>query len=366
MSHDETSSPEEDLRVADFDYDLPGELIAQRPIDRRDASRLLVLDRGTGAVTHATFADIGSFLRRGDLLVANNSRVIPARLHGRRASTDGQVELLLLRNLGNGTWQALGRPARRMRAGETLVLEAADGATTEQLEVVGNDGDGLIRLRLPGSVERQLDRFGEIPLPPYIHDRLEDRERYQTTYARVTGSAAAPTAGLHFTDELRQALRDQGVGWAEVTLHVGLDTFRPMQGDHVREHRIHTEWCTVDDETAHRIAETRRRGGRVVAVGTTSARVLESLGASWDDDRPQGMTGDTSIFIVPGHRWTLVDGLITNFHLPKSTLMLLVSALAGRENILSAYTAAIEERYRFFSFGDAMLIIDQPPADASR
>ena len=219
------------------------------------------------------------------------------------------------------------------------------------------DGDGLLRVALPATAAQHLAAYGEMPLPPYIHERLDDRDRYQTTYARVNGSAAAPTAGLHFTDALRTDLADHGIGWAEVTLHVGLDTFRPMQDDRVSEHRIHTEWCSVDDATAARIHETRRAGGRIVAVGTTSARVLETLGKAWDERDPHGITTDTDIFIVPGYRWRLVDGLVTNFHLPKSTLMLLVSALAGREQILNAYTAAINERYRFFSFGDAMLII---------
>lgn len=347
----------DELLASDFDFELPEELIAQRPLDERDASRLLVLDRATGAIQHDAIRDLSRFLRAGDLLVANNSRVLPARLRGVRAATGGRVELLLLRSLGDGTWRVLGRPAKRLRPDERIVLEGSSGARSEAVVVVANEGDGVLRVLLPRAAAEHLDAFGEMPLPPYIHERLNDRERYQTTYARVAGSAAAPTAGLHFTESLRADLADHGIGWAEVTLHVGLDTFRPMQDDRVGQHRIHTEWCTVDDDAAARIHTTRRAGGRVVAVGTTSARVLETLGRTWDERDPHGITVDTDIFIVPGHRWRLVDGLITNFHLPKSTLMLLVSALAGREQILNAYTAAINARYRFFSFGDAMLII---------
>ena len=346
----------EELLASDFDFELPEELIAQRPLQERDASRLLVLDRATGAIRHGAIRDLSHFLSAGDLLVANNSRVLPARLRGVRAATGGRVELLLLRSLGDGTWRVLGRPAKRLRPDERIVLEGRSGQGSEAV-IVANEGDGLLRVLLAPTAAERLGAFGEVPLPPYIRERLDDRERYQTTYARVTGSAAAPTAGLHFTDGLRADLADHGIGWTEVTLHVGLDTFRPMQDDRVSEHHIHTEWCTVDDDVAARIHATRAAGGRIVAVGTTSARVLETLGRTWDERDPRGITLDTDIFIVPGHRWRLVDGLITNFHLPKSTLMLLVSALAGREQILNAYTAAINERYRFFSFGDAMLII---------
>ena len=345
------------LLAADFDFVLPPELIAQSPIEPRDASRLLTLDRQSGALDHRMIRDLPDLLRPGDLLVANNSRVLPARIHGLRSRTGGRVELLLLRNLGDDRWRSLARPARKLRSGEEIDLLARDGtATGASVVVERSEGDGQVVIRIPEDVADHLERYGEMPLPPYVREPLRQQERYQTTYASVTGSAAAPTAGLHITDELRQRLSGRGVGWAEVTLHVGLDTFRPMQTERVEDHRIHTEWCTVSDETAESIASTRALGGRVIAVGTTSARVLETLGRDWDDARPGGISTDSDIFIVPGHRWTLVDGLLTNFHLPKSTLMLLVSALGGRDHILAAYTAAINARYRFFSFGDAMLI----------
>ncbi len=349
----------DELLASDFDFDLPSELIAQHPIEPRDASRLLQLSRADGSVAHRSMRDLPDLLRPGDLLVANNSRVLPARLFGHRAATGGKVELLLLRNLGGDEWRALARPARKLGPGEQITLtgERAGNQSTATVTVVRGEGDGRVVIRLPRPVADQLERFGEMPLPPYIHERLDDRERYQTTYASVAGSAAAPTAGLHFTPDLRERLLAHGVGWAEVTLHVGLDTFRPIQSERVSEHRIHTEWCHVPEATAGRIAETREQGGRIIAVGTTAARVLETLGRGWDDALPVGITTDTEIFIVPGHRWRLVDGLLTNFHLPKSTLMLLVSALGGREAVLAAYTAAIKQRYRFFSFGDAMLIV---------
>ncbi len=347
-----------DLLASDFDFDLPEELIAQTPIEPRDASRLLQLDRRTGAIDHRMIRDLPDLLRPGDLLVANNSRVLPARLHGVRGQTGGRVELLLLRNLGDQHWRALARPARRLRPGEQIEILAVDGTLSGvTIRVEAGEGDGQVIVRIPANVAENLERYGEMPLPPYIRERLERPDRYQTTYASVTGSAAAPTAGLHITDELRSSLARRGVGWAEVTLHVGVDTFRPIQVERVLEHPIHTEWCTVSDTTAQRIADTRAAGGRVIAVGTTAARVLETLGRQWDDRQPSGLTMDTDIFIVPGHRWALVDGLLTNFHLPKSTLMLLVSALGGRDHILAAYTAAINARYRFFSFGDAMLIV---------
>jgi S-adenosylmethionine:tRNA ribosyltransferase-isomerase len=346
------------LLASDFDFTLPDELIAQVPVEPRDASRLLRLHRQTGAVEHWMIRDLPALLRPGDLLVANNSRVLPARLRGLRPETGGAVELLLLRNLGDDRWRCLGRPARKLRPGTRIELLDADGRASGLVVVVErHEGDGELIIQIPADVASSLERFGEMPLPPYIHRQLEEQGRYQTTYASVDGSAAAPTAGLHFTDALRAQITERGVGWAEVTLHVGLDTFRPMQTERVLDHPIHTEWCTVSDDTARVIARTRANGGRVIAVGTTAARVLETLGRSWDQCQPAGISVDTSIFIVPGHQWILVDGLLTNFHLPKSTLMLLVSALGGRERILAAYTAAIGERYRFFSFGDAMLII---------
>ncbi|HEV2527935.1 MAG TPA: tRNA preQ1(34) S-adenosylmethionine ribosyltransferase-isomerase QueA [Thermomicrobiales bacterium] len=347
----------DDLLASDFDFDLPPELIAQHPIEPRDASRLLVLKRDSELIEHRGITDLPGLLQPGDLLVANNSRVLPARLHGTRAATGGRVELLLLRNLGGEEWRALARPARKLGPGEEIRLVDDDGVAEALVTVVRGEGDGQVVVRVPSDVAARLEQYGEMPLPPYIRERLSDQERYQTTYASVRGSAAAPTAGLHFTPALRDRLQQRGIGWAELTLHVGLDTFRPMQSELVREHQIHTEWCHVPEETAASIAATRRQGGRVIAIGTTAARVLETLGQQWDDSAPRGMTTDTGIFIVPGHDWRLVDGLLTNFHLPKSTLMLLVSALGGREAVLAAYTAAIKQRYRFFSFGDAMLIV---------
>ena len=347
-----------ELLASDFDFDLPAERIAQTPIEPRDASRLLRMDRSSGAIDHAMIRDLPEILQAGDLLVANNSRVLPARLRGVRSETGGQVELLLLRNLGDHRWRTLARPARKLHPGERIeILDAEGNRSGEGILVEAGEGDGQLIVAIPPDVASRLERYGEMPLPPYIRERLEQQERYQTTYSSVDGSAAAPTAGLHFTDDLRARLSARGIGWAEVTLHVGLDTFRPMQTERISEHRIHTEWCTVSDATAQRIAETRRNGGRVIAIGTTAARVLETLGRHWNSDRPAGLTVDTDIFIVPGHQWVLVDGLLTNFHLPKSTLMLLVSALGGRDHILAAYTAAINARYRFFSFGDAMLIV---------
>lgn len=344
------------LRTSDFDYDLPQELIAQTPLDRRDRSRLLVLDRSTGACTHAVFARLADFLAAGDLLVANNSRVIPARLYGQREATGGRVELLLLRQEGDG-WSALARPARKLRPGARLVFPArAAGAGDAIAVVTAQRGDGEITVRFEAGADAHLADYGVAPLPPYIRERLEDEERYQTVYASRAGSAAAPTAGLHFTQAMVTQLQTLGIGWAEVTLHVGLDTFRPIAVEDVREHHIHQEWCEVSQSAADEIAACRRRGNRVVAVGTTACRTLETLGRVWDDDEPRGFAGLTDEFIVPGHDWKIVDALLTNFHLPRSTLLMLVSALAGREAILTAYAEAVERHYRFFSFGDAMLI----------
>ncbi len=346
------------LRVADFDYELPPQLIAQTPLPDRDRARLLVLDRATGAIEHSWVYELPRWLRPGDLLVANNSRVIPARLHARKAQTGGKVEILLLQAKNEGTWSALARPARRLHPGDLLVLEPRNPAAPEaRVEVLTRREDGLIDVRFLDRVDYRLEEYGETPLPPYIRSELSDAERYQTVYARVPGSAAAPTAGLHITERLRQALLSAGVGWAEVTLHIGLDTFRPITVERVAEHRIHTEWCQVSDETALQIATTRAHGGRVVAIGTTSARTLETLGQHWNQDDPRGFAGPTDIFITPGYQWRLVDALLTNFHLPRSTLLMMVSAFAGKDRILAAYEEAIKQRYRFYSFGDAMLIV---------
>ena len=346
-----------ELNIADFDFDLPDELIAQEPLPQREASRLLVLDRRTGAIKHSSFKNLGDWLSPGDLLVANNSRVIPARLRGSKKATGGVVEILLLRRNGD-VWSALGRPAKRLKAGDILEFPArSSGVAPATATVEENRGAGELRVRFHDREDERLDAYGEPPLPPYIRRQLADNERYQTVYGSVAGSAAAPTAGLHFTDALIDELRERGLGWAEVTLHVGLDTFRPVSEANILEHRIHREWCEVPDTTAEAIAACRAAGARIVAVGTTAARTLETLGRDWQDSDPRGFAGFTDTFIVPGHQWKLVDALLTNFHLPRSTLLLLVSALAGRESILRAYAEAANRGYRFFSFGDAMMIL---------
>jgi len=345
------------LQTADFDYQLPSELIAQTPLPRRDESRLLVLDRGSGTIHHSTFKSLANWLEAGDLFVANNSRVIPARLHGFRVGTGGAVEILLLRRSQDGKWRALARPAKRLKRGERVEF-APRSATTEPLSAVVEDnlGGGELLLRFSEQADERFDAYGELPIPPYIRTVPEDPTRYQTVYAAVPGSAAAPTAGMHFTPDLIRDLRQRGFGWAEVTLHVGLDTFRPVTSESIDDHHIHQEWCEVPVAAAEAIAACRRRGSRIIAVGTTVARTLETLGENWRGDDPDGFSGFTRTFIVPGHRWKLVDVLLTNFHLPRSTLLMLVSALAGREAIMEAYAEAIRHRYRFYSFGDAMLI----------
>lgn len=342
-----------------FDYDLPPELIAQRPADPRDASRLLVLDRETGRVEHAVFREIGRWLRPGDLLVVNRSRVVPARLTARRRPGGGAAEILLLRRLSPGTWEALVRPGRRLTPGTAVDL---GGGIVGQIVERTAAGGRVIRFSGPRGAQDDIDEavlaLGRLPLPPYIHGYDGDPERYQTVYGDQPGSAAAPTAGLHFTPGLLSSLQAGGGALATVTLHVGLDTFRPVKSHDLRAHEIHRETCTVPADTARAIAETRARGGRVVAVGTTTVRSLET--AAWATAPGEAVTawsGETSLFIVPGYRFRSVDAMVTNFHLPRSTLLALVSAFAGRERILAAYEAAIRERYRFFSFGDAMLIL---------
>ena len=348
-------------RVDDFDYSLPGELIAQTPLADRTASRLMLVRAGAREFPSSTVADIGAWLRPGDLLVANNSRVIPARLFARRLPSGGRVELLLLRRDGPGLWTALARPARRLSQGDRLEIPALDGEGDPAAVVITGKGDGgLVGLSLPD--DDRLDVYGVTPLPPYIAGRLDDPGRYQTVYASADGSAAAPTAGLHFTRELIASLEGRGVGWAEVTLHVGLDTFRPVSVERAADHVMHREWCEVSDATARRIADTRRTKGRVIAVGTTAGRTLETLGQVWDEENPRGLVAETGIFITPGYRWRLVDGMVTNFHLPKSTLMMMVSAFAGVETIRAAYATAIAGGYRFFSFGDAMLMVREDAA----
>ncbi|HEX2283041.1 MAG TPA: tRNA preQ1(34) S-adenosylmethionine ribosyltransferase-isomerase QueA [Thermomicrobiales bacterium] len=347
----------EALQTADFDYQLPHELIAQKPLARRDDSRLLVLDRGTGVIHHSKFRRLGDWIAPGDLFVANNSKVIPARLRAVRLGTGGKIEILLLRRREDGTWTALAKPAKRLKPGDEIEIAPRSASVRAATAVVlDNLGHGELVLQLGEQVDEQLDAYGELPIPPYIESSPRDPTRYQTVYAAVPGSAAAPTAGMHFTPDLIADLRSRGFEWAEVTLHVGLDTFRPVTEDCVADHPIHEEWCEVPLSTAQAIAACRRRGSRVVAVGTTVARTLETLGDDWQDDAPATFSGFTRTFILPGHQWKLVDALLTNFHLPRSTLLMLVSALAGKEAIMEAYAEAVRNRYRFYSFGDAMLI----------
>lgn len=359
------------LKISDFDYELPAELIAQTPIEPRDASRLMVIERHSGAIEHRHFRDIGDYLRPGDLLIANQSRVIPARLLGHRAGTGGRVEVLLLSertDLGRDTWEALVRPGRRLREGDRIIFgDTADSQLIGEIIKRTESGGRILHLFVPDApttsnpydalaVRNLIDKLGKIPLPPYIHETLQNPERYQTVYARISGSAAAPTAGLHFTPELLERLQQQGVRVGFVTLHVGLDTFRPVEVEYVSEHKMHSEEIMLDEPTAALINETRASGGRVVAVGTTSVRVLESV-ASFYKGQIKPYHGRTSLFITPGTPYQIVDAMITNFHLPRSTLLLLVSAFMGKELMERAYQEAIRERYRFFSFGDAMLIL---------
>jgi S-adenosylmethionine:tRNA ribosyltransferase-isomerase len=345
------------MRTADFDYELPPELIAQHPPERRDAARMLVLDRYSGDVTHSTVRSLPQYMEPGDLLVLNDTRVIPARLIGRRAD-GGAAEVLLLRPLDGDRhrWEALIRPGRRLEPGARVQVDSS--ALVVAIEA-RNDETATVHLNGVADPLAEVRRIGQMPTPPYIKERLDDRERYQTVYAREEGSAAAPTAGLHFTPDLLTAVRERGVGIAFVTLHVGLDTFRPVRVDDPAEHRIHREWYRVDEPCAGAVNETRRQGKRVVAVGTTSVRVLESAASDGGVAAGEGWTG---LFITPGYRFKAVDAMLTNFHLPKSTLLMLVSAFAGRERILAAYEEAIKERYRFYSFGDCMLISSPHPA----
>lgn len=341
------------LKKSDFYFELPEELIAQDPLEDRSSSRLLVLDRDTGAVSHHVFREIEQFLMPGDCLVLNDTKVMPARLYGERADTGGRVEVLLLKRKGNDIWETLVRPGRKCRPGVRLTF-GGGLLQAEVLEMV-EEGNRLLRFSYEGIFEEILDRLGEMPLPPYITHKLSDKNRYQTVYARYEGSAAAPTAGLHFTAELLDSIAKKGVHVVFVTLHVGLGTFRPVKEENVLEHHMHSEVYNVPEETAERINRTKETGGRVICVGTTACRTLES--AADESGRVQACSGDTDIFIYPGYRFKVLDALITNFHLPESTLVMLVSALAGRENVLNAYAEAVREKYRFFSFGDAMLVI---------
>ncbi len=340
------------MNVSDFYYDLPKELIAQDPLGDRAASRLLVLGKKDGSIRHETFRDVTGHLRAGDCLVINNTRVIPARLFGQREDTGGAVELLLLKRRSTDVWETLVKPGKKARTGARLCF--GGGLLTGEIVEVLPDGNRLIQFSYEGIFEELLDRLGQMPLPPYITHTLADQTRYQTVYAKHDGSAAAPTAGLHFTPALLDEIRGMGVKIAEVTLHVGLGTFRPVKVEQVSDHHMHTEYYEVSAEAASLINETKQAGGRVIAVGTTSCRTLES--AADADGFLTEKNGWTDIFIYPGYRFRAIDALITNFHLPESTLVMLVSALAGREHVMHAYEEAIRERYRFFSFGDAMLI----------
>lgn len=343
-----------ELKKSDFYFDLPQELIAQDPLEDRSASRLLVLNRETGAIEHHIFKEITDYLRPGDCLVLNNTKVIPARLLGVKEDTGAAIEVLLLKRRENDIWETLVKPGKKARPGAKIVF--GDGCLRAEVLDVVEEGNRLIRFDYEGIFEEVLDRLGEMPLPPYITHKLQDKNRYQTVYAKYEGSAAAPTAGLHFTEELLSQIGEMGVNIAYVTLHVGLGTFRPVKADNLSEHHMHSEHYQVTQETADLINRTKESGGRVICVGTTSCRTVES--AADENGRVQPGCGDTEIFIYPGYRFKVLDCLITNFHLPESTLVMLVSALAGREQVLAAYQEAVEERYRFFSFGDAMLITD--------
>ena len=340
------------MKKSDFYFDLPAELIAQTPIERRDASRLLVLDKDSGAWEHRHFFDLPEYLRPGDCLILNNSRVLPARLLGQRLPGGGACEVLLLIDRGDKTWECLVRPGKHLREGASLSF--GGGELLAAVTSVLDGGNRLVRFNYEGVFLEVLDRLGKMPLPPYIREELQDRERYQTVYSKVVGSAAAPTAGLHFTEALLQKVQNMGVKVGYVTLHVGLGTFRPVKEDNITDHMMHSEYCVIPQETADLINETKRNGGRIICVGTTSCRTLETWAA--EDGTMMANAGWTNIFIYPGYKFKVIDALITNFHLPESTLIMLVSALAGRRNVLNAYKEAVRERYRFFSFGDAMFI----------
>lgn len=337
------------LKTSDYYFDLPQELIAQDPLKDRASSRLLVMDKSTGEVQHRIFSDIKEYLRPGDTLVLNNTKVIPARLLGTKEGTGANVEILLLKRLSSTQWETLVRPGKKLRPGARVVF--GDGSLRAVILDILEEGNRLVEFEYEGVFEEVLDRLGEMPLPPYITHKLEDKNRYQTVYAKYEGSAAAPTAGLHFTQELLEEIRAMGVRTAFVTLHVGLGTFRPVKVDDVKSHHMHTEWYNVSEEAAELINRTHAQGHRVICVGTTSCRTVES--AADENGIVKAGCDDTSIFIYPGYKFKVMDALITNFHLPESTLVMLVSAFAGREKVLSAYEEAIREKYRFFSFGDA-------------
>ena len=340
------------MKTDDFDFDLPEELIAQTPLSKRDASRLLVLDRKTGEINHRHFTDVIDYMEQGDTLVLNDTKVMPARLYGVKEETGAVIEVLLLKDEGNNTWECLTKPAKRIKEG--TIVSFGDGKLKAKCIQVLDEGIRKFELKYKGILYEILDELGEMPLPPYIHEKLKDKDRYQTVYAKNVGSAAAPTAGLHFTEELLNKIKAKGVNIAYITLHVGLGTFRPVNVEDVTKHKMHSEYYIMSDEVANLLNETKESGHKVIAVGTTSTRTLETIASLYG--KFKGCSGWTDIFIYPGYEFKGIDYLITNFHLPKSTLVMLVSALAGKENIMKAYNEAIKEKYRFFSFGDSMLI----------
>lgn len=341
-----------DFKTSDFYYHLPEELIAQTPIKERDHSRLLVLDKKTGAVEHKHFYDVIDYLNKGDCLVINETRVLPARLYGTRKDTGAVIELLLLKRIDDKCWETLVKPGKKAKEGTEIVFK--ENLLTGTITEVHEDGNRIIKFQYEGIFEEILDQLGEMPLPPYIHEKLEDKERYQTIYAKNPGSAAAPTAGLHFNDELLKKIEEKGIKIARLTLHVGLGTFRPVKAEFISEHKMHSEYYELTQTEAEKINSAKMGGFKVISVGTTSTRTLETIGD--ENGLVRAQNGWTDIFIFPGYKYKVVDCLITNFHLPESTLVMLVSALAGKENIMNAYNEAVKEKYRFFSFGDAMLI----------
>lgn len=340
------------MKVSDFYFELPEELIAQYPLEKRDSSRLMVLDKKTGEIEHRKFHDILEYLNEGDTLVLNNTRVLPARLIGEKEETGGKIEFLLLKRIEGDKWECLAKPGRKAKVG--TVFTFGEGKLKAIVKEIGEEGNRIIEFMYDGIFEQVLDELGQMPLPPYIHEKLEDKERYQTVYSKEKGSAAAPTAGLHFTEELLKEIKNKGVNIAYLTLHVGLGTFRPVKVDDVNNHVMHSEYYHLDKENAEIINKTKEAGKRVIAVGTTSSRTLETIGD--ENGRVREQSGWTDIFIYPGYKFKIVDNLITNFHLPESTLIMLVSALAGQDNIMNAYNTAVKEKYRFFSFGDSMFI----------
>ncbi|ACO84715.1 tRNA preQ1(34) S-adenosylmethionine ribosyltransferase-isomerase QueA [Clostridium botulinum] len=340
------------MKVKDFDFYLPEELIAQHPMEKRDEARLLVLDKKTGGIEHKIFKDILDYLTPNDCLVLNNTRVLPARLIGAKEETGGKMEFLLLKRKEKDVWETLVKPGKRAQIGARFIF--GNGELKAEVIGMGEEGSRIVKFYYEGIFEEILDQLGQMPLPPYIKEKLDDKEMYQTVYSKEEGSAAAPTAGLHFTEELLKKIKEKGVKLAFLTLHVGLGTFRPVKVENIQEHVMHSEYYKMDKETAEIINDTKEKGGRVIAVGTTSCRTLETIGDIEGKVREQ--SGWTDIFIYPGYKYKVVDALITNFHLPQSTLLMLVSALAGRDNIMNAYNVAVEKEYRFFSFGDAMFI----------